>query len=95
MIGAWMVARLESKICLAAKGALIPTGEGYEASPKHIQAQRTGKDDIEFVFQDGCVDCDLRNPIVAKQVDLMKQLGKELPLPPHNVKSTASSAHTT
>ena len=32
------------------------------------------QDDIEFVFQDGCVDCDLRNPIVAKQVELMKQL---------------------
>ena len=34
------------------------------------------KDEIEFVFQDGCVDCDLKNPIVAKQVELMKRPGE-------------------
>eukprot|EP00439_Symbiodinium_sp_Y106_P071696 s85_g12.t4 len=42
-----------------------------EAWPKKSLA--SSLDDIEFVLQDGCVDCDLRNPIVAKQVELMKQ----------------------
>jgi len=51
---------------------------GTASTEKVLRAQlapliKRASDDIEFVLQDGCVDCDLRNPIVAKQVELMKQ----------------------
>jgi len=34
---------------------------------------RKAGENVEFVFVDGCIECDESNPIVAKQVTLMKQ----------------------
>ncbi|CAJ1327789.1 unnamed protein product [Effrenium voratum] len=51
---------------------------GTAATEKVLRAQlmpllKLAGDDIEFLFQDGCIDCDPKNPIVAKQIELMTQ----------------------
>lgn len=51
---------------------------GTAATEKVLRAQLTHllkmcSDEFEFLFQEGCIDCDESNPIVAKQVELMKQ----------------------
>lgn len=51
---------------------------GTAATEKVLRAQLTHllklcSDDFEFLFQEGCIECDEANPIVAKQVELMKQ----------------------
>jgi len=51
---------------------------GTAATEKVLRAQlmhllKLCSEDFEFIFQEGCIDCDESNPIVAKQVELMKQ----------------------
>lgn len=51
---------------------------GTASTPKVMRTQlapliKAAGEDVEFVFVEGCITCDEKNPIVAKQIDLMKK----------------------
>jgi len=51
---------------------------GTASTPKVMRTQlgplvKKAGENVEFVFAEGCITCDEANPIVAKQVKLMKQ----------------------